>query len=100
MGRCRDCGEWCNDKYDYCWDCHKENIDDECPKCGKWKGNDYFLCYECNNEEIIHKCIICGESLYSERWKDTCHECYKKRIKKDEKFIILKKEEIIDRFWR
>lgn len=50
MGECQECDKWCNDKYEFCWTCNQETID--------------------------QKCEDCGITFYGERWKTQCRNCW------------------------
>jgi len=64
MAECKNCGEWCNDRYEYCWNCNQQEIEQDCP--------------------------ICGRPYYAERWKNVCKQCYFDELN-DEGYYIPKK---------
>jgi len=67
-GKCTQCGKPCNDKYEFCYDCHikpksqaAQQVEQApkqkgiCSKCGKKCRDDFDVCYSCKFGDSANK---------------------------------------------
>lgn len=47
-----------------------------CPDCGEWKKEQYELCYECSRNQADNQGRICECGNFKNPEYDTCFECH------------------------
>lgn len=88
MGRCDDCGKYCKDSSDYCFDCGKVKEPRMCGTCYQMTITERFrtsvTCLECWKKtkpaaaKVTKSCGSCSKQFVGEEWKKVCGNCFQR----------------------